>query len=165
MANHTSLQSALKTLVTLFTNDIKIVIDDHVLYHLGKVVSRAHCGLKFVGLVKLTEHAVFEFRRFLRKVFYHFDENILVRKLAFGFVNVHVGDGLFDRICRLRVFWCGLCDLVDVLVITDEIGVFEEDESMRSVGVKTLVAVGVAALVASKNNFASFVRLYFAIGF
>ena len=165
MSNHTSLQSALKTLVTLFTDYIKIVIDDHVFYHLGQVVTRAHCGLKFVGLVELTEYAVFELRRFLGKVLNHFDEDIFVRKLAFGFIDIHVGNGLLDRIWRLGVVWCGLCDLVDVLVITDEIGVFEEDESMRSVGVKTFVAVGVAALVAGKNYFASFMRLNFAIGF
>ena len=36
---------------------------------------------------------------------------------------------------------------------------------MRSVSVKALVAVGVAALVAGKNYFASFVTFTFAIRF
>ena len=127
VAHHTSLQSAPETLVTLFTYDVKIVIDHHMLYHLGQVVSGAHCGLEFVGFVELAEHAVFEFGGFLSEILDHFDENILVRKLAFSFVDIHVGDGLFDRVWRLGVFWGCFCDLVDVLVITDEICVFEED--------------------------------------
>lgn len=46
-----SLQSTLETLITLFTNYVKIVIDHHVLYHLGQVVAAPRCRLEFVSLI------------------------------------------------------------------------------------------------------------------
>lgn len=163
--NHASLESTLQTLVALFTHDVKIVVDYHVLYHLGQVVAAACCGLEFVGLVQLAQNAVLEFGGFLGEIFKYFYENILVRKFAFGFVDVHVGDGLLDRTWRLGVLRCCFCDLVDVLVITDEVSVFEEDERMRSVGVEAFVAVGVTALIAGKDYFARVMPFTFAIGF
>ena len=75
--------------------------------------------------------------------------------------------GSLDSVVWLGVlgqFWCD-DDLVDVVVVEDEVGVFKVNQCVAFVRLQTAVAVSVLALVARKHDLLLLVRLHLAVAF
>lgn len=128
-------------------DDVEVIIDDGVSYIVHKPF-RHRDGLERDLVVYLLQNACPELEWFLFEVLDHLDHDALFGELRVAEVDVELG---------LRAGLLLLGGDEDVAVVEDDVLVFEVNQGVAAVLLKTAQAKSVLALVARKNDFLLFV--------